>query len=228
MSQLTYNVEGLTCGKCVAKLQAALAPFSQSVTVTLAPPQAVLVEPTVDLAALNSAAATAGDYRLTTAAATMPAGKSWLAQYAPLLLIVGYITVASFAGADSWHSWMQHFMAGFFLVFSFFKLLNLDGFVMAYRRYDLIAARLPGYAYVYPFLELALGAAYLFGYGGQLTLWATLILMTVGAIGVIDALRQKKVLTCACLGSTLNLPLSSVALVEDLGMAFMAAVMLAG
>ncbi len=218
-----YAITGLTCGKCVAKLQAALMPFAQSVTVTLTPPQAVLTNPTADLATLNSATASAGDYRLTTEAL---ATKSWLVSYYPLLLIVSYILIASFASADNWHSWMQHFMAGFFLVFSFFKLLNLSGFVMAYRRYDLIAAQLPTYAFVYPFLEAALGFAYLFNVGGKATLWVTLILMTISAAGVINALRQKKELTCACLGSTLNLPLSSVALIEDLGMAAMAAAML--
>ena len=40
---------------------------------------------------------------------------------------------------------MQHFMAGFFLVFSFFKLLNLKGFAESYIMYDVVIGIDPGY-----------------------------------------------------------------------------------
>ena len=36
---------------------------------------------------------------------------------------------------------VRHFMAGFFLVFSFFKLLDITAFADAYRTYDVVAAR---------------------------------------------------------------------------------------
>jgi inner membrane protein involved in colicin E2 resistance len=39
--------------------------------------------------------------------------------------------------------WMQYFMSGFFLVFSFFKLLNLKGFAESYVMYDVLAKRIP-------------------------------------------------------------------------------------
>ena len=52
---------------------------------------------------------------------------------------------------------MRHFMAGFFIVFAFFKLLNIQGFADSYRMYDIVAAKWPGWGYVYPFVELALG-----------------------------------------------------------------------
>ena len=44
---------------------------------------------------------------------------------------------------------MNFFMAGFFLVFSFFKFLNLKGFVKVYQTYDLIAKKIPFYGYHY-------------------------------------------------------------------------------
>jgi len=64
----------------------------------------------------------------------------------PLVLIVAYIAGAVALGAwargaRSWHSVMLDFMAGFFLVFSFFKLLDLRGFADAYQSYDIIARR---------------------------------------------------------------------------------------
>jgi hypothetical protein len=56
---------------------------------------------------------------------------------------------------------------------------------------------------------------------------ATLILMLVGAVGVLKALLNKRAIRCACLGTALNLPMTTITLVEDLGMAAMAAIMLA-
>jgi hypothetical protein len=47
---------------------------------------------------------------------------------------------------------MQIFMAGFFLTFSFFKLLNLKGFAESYAMYDVIAKRIPVWGYIYAFI----------------------------------------------------------------------------
>lgn len=117
-------------------------------------------------------------------------------------------------------------MAGFFLVFSFFKLLNLSGFVQAYRGYDVIAAKSAAYAWAYPFIELALGVAYLTRWQPQVTHWATLAVMLISAAGVLNALRKRQLIECACLGTVFKLPMSKVTLIEDLSMAMMAAVML--
>lgn len=160
----------------------------------------------------------------------------------PLALIVGYIAGTSaliaFAlpqqahapesalSAPAAHAFMNHFMAGFFLVFSFFKLLDLRGFVMAYAGYDLLARAWPGWGYIYPFIELALGAAYLMRWQPTITNAATLALMLFGSLGVLRALLRKSNIRCACLGTALNLPMTTVTLVEDLGMAAMAAAML--
>jgi hypothetical protein len=54
----------------------------------------------------------------------------------------------------------------------------------------------------------------------------TLVLMLVGAAGVLKALLDKRAIRCACLGTALNLPMTTVTLVEDLTMAAMAAGML--
>ena len=92
------------------------------------------------------------------------AAANWLAAYRPLLIIAAYIAAAAFAGdgAHSLSGWMSNFMAGFFLVFSFFKLLDLPGFASAYAGYDLLAARWRPWGLIYPFAELAIGFAYLF------------------------------------------------------------------
>ena len=108
-----------------------------------------------------------------------------LATYAPLLLIAAYLCVVSLAGARGFEAWMTHFMAGFFLVFSFFKLLDIRGFADAFAGYDLLAMRWRPYGCIYPFLELALGLAYLFAVAPVATNIATIAVMGFGSLGVI-------------------------------------------
>lgn len=123
-------------------------------------------------------------------------------------------------------SWMSDFMGFFLCVFSMFKLFDLEGFADGFHMYDLLAKAFRPYGYLYPFLELALGLAYLARWEPKTTYGATVILLGFGALGVLRALWEKLDVDCACLGTTLKVPLSTVAVVEDIGMVFLAAAML--
>lgn len=151
--------------------------------------------------------------------------------YFPLLLILFYllgITAAIEWVQGSFHldRAMRHFMAGFFLVFSFFKLLNLSAFADSYQMYDIVARRSRAYALAYPFIELLLGVAYVVDLQPRLTNIVTLIVMGVSTVGVVMSILSRKKIRCACLGAVFNLPMSFVTLVEDLLMVAMAAWML--
>ncbi len=122
---------------------------------------------------------------------------------------------------------MGDFMGLFFVAFAFFKLLDLPGFAATYRGYDLIAARAPAWGYLYPFVELSLGVAYLLTWHERVVNGVTLVVMTVGALGVLRTLLDGRRIRCACLGSVFNLPMSWISLAEDAVMAVMAGVMLA-
>jgi copper chaperone CopZ len=153
------------------------------------------------------------------------------ASYFPLLLILLYLlgviaAIEWVQGTFHWERAMRHFMAGFFLVFSFFKLLNLTAFADSYQMYDIVAKRSRPYALAYPFIELLLGLAYLIDFQPRLTNIVTLIVMGVSTIGVLQSILSKKKIRCACLGAVFNLPMSVVTLVEDLLMLGMAAIML--
>ena len=117
-------------------------------------------------------------------------------------------------------------MAGFFLVFSFFKMLDLAGFANSYAMYDVIAKRFPVYGFVYPAIELALGLAYIVAPNHALTSIITLSVMVVSLIGVVQAVLSKQKIKCACLGAGFNLPMTSVTIIEDSLMAVMAVLML--
>lgn len=151
--------------------------------------------------------------------------------YFPLALILAYLIgicgcVELATGSFDPMRAMNHFMAGFFLVFSFFKLLNLTAFAEAYAGYDLLARRLPAYGRVYPFVELLLGLAYLSHFWPVLTNACTLVVMGFSTLGVANTLLSKQRIRCACLGTVFNLPMSAITLVEDLLMVGMAAAML--
>jgi YHS domain-containing protein len=160
-------------------------------------------------------------------------GTQWT-DYIPLIVIVVLTLLAAFAkqfayaSASGWHwmTWMQDFMGFFLVVFSMFKFFNMEGFADGFQMYDLLAKSSRPYAYVYPFIELGLGLGYLAHWQPTTIYIATIAVMIFGSLGVFDALRKGLDLDCACMGTVLKVPLSTVALIEDLGMALMAAVML--
>ena len=159
-----------------------------------------------------------------------PPRPPWYKTYFPILLILAYLCAFVAlsqikAGEWSWMSAMRNFMGGFFTVFSFFKLLNLSGFVDAYASYDVVAKRLRAYGYIYPFIELGLGAAYLASVGGLMTDLVTFSVMTLSTAGVVHNLLKRHAIQCACLGTVFKLPMSRVTLIEDLAMVSMSAVM---
>jgi hypothetical protein len=128
-------------------------------------------------------------------------------------------------GEFAWMRWMNHFMAGFFLVFSFFKLLNLKGFAESYSMYDIVAKKWSAWGYIYAFTELALGAAFLTGFNPILTNIVTFTVMTVSIIGVLQSVLNKRKIKCACLGDVFNLPMSTITIIEDALMIGMSGIM---
>ena len=157
--------------------------------------------------------------------------KSWFETYKPILLIFFYITLTTvLIQINNQHfdlmQWMRHFMAAFFLVFSFFKLLNLKGFAESYVMYDILARRFPSWAYIYAFIELALGIGYLIDFNPIVINTVSFFVMSVSIIGVLKTVLNKQQIQCACLGDVFHLPMSIVTIIEDALMIIMAAFML--
>jgi cation transport ATPase len=243
----TYPVQGLHCQACVSKTTDALLRLGdiEAVAVTLVPPEAVVrTRQPISVAALTDALRSAGlPYTITEPAASATSapsreppteaepGRSWFATYKPVLLVVGFalggaLLREGIAGRWAWQTAMSNFMGGYFVAFAFFKLLDLPGFAGAYRGYDVLARRVPAWGYVYPFVELGLGVLFLTGLFPVWVNAATLALMLLGLAGVVQSLRAKRTIQCACLGTGFDLPMSTVTIIEDGGMAMMAVVML--
>lgn len=234
----------MTCGSCVANVKKTLeqVPGITAARVSLDPPVASLdMERHVGLSELKEALKSHPKYQISEAptkvAKPIPLPveeeekQSFWKTYKPILLVFGYIlgvtmlvefTANSFDGMR----WMRHFMAGFFLVFSFFKLLDVPAFAMSYSSYDIVARRWLGWGYVYPFVELAFGLLFLTNIQPVFTNAATFVVMGISTVGVIQSLIAKRKFQCACLGAVFNLPMSTITLVEDLLMVGMAGAML--
>ena len=229
-----YQITGMTCSSCEAKVKSALLmvdnvthvevslqDHSTTITMDKHVPLKELqkaLDPKYQIAALEHNEMTEQT-------------KSWFETYKPILLIFFYITLTTvLIQINNQHfdlmQWMRHFMAAFFLVFSFFKLLNLKGFAESYAMYDILARRFPSWAYIYAFIELALGIGYLIDFNPIVINMVSFFVMSVSIIGVLKTVLNKQQIQCACLGDIFHLPMSIVTIIEDALMIIMAAFML--
>ena len=157
--------------------------------------------------------------------------KSKLQQLKPLILILFYITTASVLlnyQNWNWNEIMLDFMGLFFIVFSFFKLLDLKGFSESFKMYDPLASRIPVYGWIYPFIEVVLGLMFLMHFGVKTALIITLVVLGITTLGVTKSLLNKKSIRCACLGTALKLPMTEATFIENAVMIVMAVLMLIG
>lgn len=239
----TYKITGMTCSGCQAKVHSLLSKIPRVKNVSIDLPKG---EATIDMnghiptADLQAALTDHPKYQLSeisappkTVVADVPEEetRSWLVTYKPILLIFAYIIgitilMEGMYGEFIWTRWMSHFMAGFFLVFSFFKLLNLRGFAESYSMYDIVAKKWRAWGYLYAFTELALGLAFLTGFNPKVTNAITFVVMTISIIGVLQSVLNKRKIKCACLGDVFNLPMSTITIIEDALMIAMSGVML--
>ena len=127
----------------------------------------------------------------------------------------------------SWRHFCRIFMGLLLLLFSYIKLLNPQGFVITFKKYDLFSSKCELYGYSYPLIEATLGIFYIINYAPIIINSIIIGLLSINLIQVIRALHQKKQLECACMGSLgFKLPLSYVTISEDIIMITMAIVML--
>ena len=200
-------------------------------------PQATIqMQKHIPLNQLQKAIAKAGNYQISEIDARMnndtlaQDGSRWK-KYKPVWLLFFYLLVISSISSFKensfdWMLAMRIFMSGFFLAFSFFKMLDLKAFAEAYAGYDIIAQRFFKWGYVYAVLELLLGLSFATNFFPAITSTVTVVLMSIGLIGVLRSVLNKQKIQCACLGAVFNLPMSTVTVVEDSSMLLMGIIML--
>ena len=237
----TYNIAGMTCSSCQSKVATLLSKVEgvTNVSIDLAKGTAAIeMAKHIPMVDLKIALEDHPKYQLSQLVSHTPVfsidsedEKSWFETYKPILLIFAYITATSSiaalsAGYFDLVTGMRIFMGGFFIIFSFFKMLNLIGFAESYSMYDIVAKKIRAWGYVYAFVELSLGLAYAANFQPEIISYITLVVMSVSIVGVLQSVFNKRKIRCACLGAVFNLPMSTVTIIEDALMIAMSVTML--
>jgi len=237
-----YNISGMTCNGCKASVEKSLNALDaiNEVKVNLEKGEAeIIMSSHVSTEKLQNALS--DKYTITEkqeknvfassnmSSMPMEENKSKLQQLKPLLLIIFYIASASVLlhyKDWAWSAFMLDFMGLFYIVFSFFKMLDLKGFPESFSMYDPLAKRVPAYGWIYPFIETALGLMFLMRFEIEIALIITLVILGITTIGVTKTLLDKKSIRCACLGTALKLPMTEATFIENAIMIIMAILML--
>ncbi|OZV69135.1 heavy metal translocating P-type ATPase [Winogradskyella aurantia] len=236
----TYNISGMTCSGCKAAVESSLSSLEAIKTASAnLEDHEVTLEMTKHLDIETLQNALSEKYKISEQTKTNVFGsssqnqskseKSELKQLFPLFLIFGYILITSvLLNLDFWNisAFMLDFMGLFYIIFSFFKFLDISGFAQSFRMYDPLAKKVLVYGTVYPFIELGLGLLFLMRYKVEIALVLTLIVLGITTYGVTKTLLDKKSIQCACLGSVLDLPMTKATFIENSIMIAMAILML--
>ncbi|MEM7043792.1 MAG: heavy-metal-associated domain-containing protein [Pseudomonadota bacterium] len=229
-----FLVQGVRCGSCVGKIEAALLSEPRIKSAVIGGDRRSLtITHSLDdpLADLNALLALLGSYRAEERSLIRLLFAK-IVHYRPLIVMTCLVVFFGLAlqALRGWHGHglMGDLMAGYFLLFGALKVANRKVFSRAYARYDLLASRSAAYAATYPFLEVSIGVLYLISPEFLLLNLFVAALMLEKAWSVHRALARGQNLQCACLGGFFSIPISNVTVFEDLLMALMAGAMIVG
>ena len=222
MKQLQYKISGMTCSSCVATVTKAIESIRnvKNVTVSLDPGLAI-VESNEDVSidVIHSVLPDKFSVKPSKYYETVNTDdkESFLAKLFPLILILSYISLTSIIinFGRSLDTLMMDFMGIFFIVFSFFKFLDYKNFPNSFAMYDPLAKALPLYGWIYPFIETILGLMFLFRFQLFTSIIITILLLSITTYGVVNVLKNKQTIQCACLGTAIKLPMTIATLIEN-------------
>ena len=222
MKQLQYKISGMTCSSCVATVTKAIESIRnvKNVTVSLDPGLAVIESnEDVSIDVIHSVLPDKFSVKPFKYYEDMNTDdkESFLAKLFPLILILSYISLTSIIinFGRSLDDLMMDFMGIFFIVFSFFKFLDYKSFPNSFAMYDPLAKALPLYGWIYPFIETILGLMFLFRFQLFTSIVITILSLSITTYGVVNVLKNKQTIQCACLGTAIKLPMTIATLVEN-------------
>jgi len=225
----TFKISGMTCNGCKSKVEDKLSLLNgvDEVLVDLAKGEAVIYSKNpISYSLITNSLPS--KYKIISNGSNQDSEAikvSKIVQLKPLFIVLGYILVTSILlNIKNWDSTntMLDFMGLFFIFFSFFKILDIKGFSMSFRMYDPLARKVPLYGFVYPFLEVLLAIMFITRFEVDIALMSTIIFLGITSIGVSQALLKKAKINCACLGTTLKLPMTEATFIENALMITMA------
>jgi len=228
-----YKVSGMTCDGCANSIKEALElnNLISSVNISLENENInISSDKSFTVNELNSLIENLGNYKIYEENIFSKIIE-YFSSKKTLLLALSLVLISSLSlhiGEDNFelNEWMVSYMGIFFLLFSFLKLVDVKGFSGSFKKYDLISKIIPSFAITYPFIELFLALTFLSGYFLITSYIMTLLFMTSQFFGVFISLQKKEVIKCACMGSSINIDISTLTLIENLVMILMSSYMI--
>lgn len=228
-----FFIHGISCASCIEKITKQLTHESDVFNLSFSSNNTRIEfesNTEIDIFRLNSLLAKIGDYVLDSEdkSRELPSKNLDDSSYKPIYLILAYLLAINIVICykGMWMDFMANFMASFFLVFSFFKMLDLKGFADGYASYDIVAKKFHSYGYIYPFLELGFGFAYMISPENIYLNISVFFVMLISTIGIIKAKLTKQKFYCVCVGTLLKVPLGSLAIIEGVSMVLMSLLMI--
>ena len=228
-----FQISGMTCNGCKSSVEEKLSSIDgvDDVQVDLTKGEAVIQsKKPISLSLIRNSLPPKYNIKNTVSSQDNEIIKaSKLKQLKPLFIILAYISITSLLlNFKNWNSTnaMLDFMGLFYIIFSFFKILDIKGFSISFRMYDPLAKKVPLYGIIYPFIEILLGIMFLTRIEIELAIILTIIVLGITTVGVTQTLLNKKSISCACLGTTLKLPMTEATFIENALMIIMAFILL--
>jgi hypothetical protein len=233
MHTLHIKISGMTCSSCALIIKDSFKKFTEEKNILINHKTGecyINSENIINLSQLAEALKIYPKYKIDNSIENK-VEQTWFNTYKPVLLLFIYIilislTVSIKKSVFEFHLFMNTFMGGFFIAFSYFKLLNLKDFANSYSMYDIIAKKIKSWGYIYAIIELLLGILYIINFNPVLLNSITIIIMSISLIGVLKSVLNKNKIQCACLGNVFNLPMSALTIIEDGLMILMSLIML--
>lgn len=110
---------------------------------------------------------------------------------------------------------LADFMAVFLITFASFKIVNIESFVIAYRKYDIVASKIRPWAYITPFLEVLMGFWYLLSEGPMKLNLLAVSLACIALTGSFLEAKHRSRFEHSYFGSLIKLPHARVRMLES-------------
>ena len=121
----------------------------------------------------------------------------------------------------------QVFMGISICLLAMLKLMDIEGFGVSFKKYDVISSKYSKWIYIYPFCELLIGLSFLLSTPPSSIIIIAFILGIFGMTSVFKAVYLDKLkLNCACVGGNAKTPLGIISFIENLLMSIMSALIL--
>ena len=232
MNEKKFSVSGMTCDGCVQTIKSKLELEDEIflADISLSDSSLILNSSRIyNLEEINKLLKSVGSYKvseLENKAKNTNFIIEYLSTYKPILITLGFVFLLSvlsyfiFDGSND--DFMRFIMGYFFLIFSFLKFQDIHKFSSSFSNYDPITQRISKFGLAYPFIELSLGIFFILGIFLLFSNILTLIILLPQTYGIFIKLRRKEIINCACLGTSFNVPLSNLKIIENLSMCLMA------